>query len=219
MLIQLLYFPGCPHVAAARQVLQRALSKLDDPSPIVEVDVNDERTPAILRSWGSPTILIDGVDVGGERPTGSTCRLYPGSEQPGTPSAALLESALRRQTRRAPLSAPAIREVTTVFQVKAVEASVTFYGDKLGFKARYREGDGFAIVQRDGIDIILTAASDERWRTRSNLVERPAVSGAESFLPGTGSCRLRVEGIDELYAVYQAPDVERTSTRLPSPQH
>lgn len=105
------------------------------------------------------------------------------------------------------LRVPVIMDVTPVLQVKDVQASVAFYRDKLGFGARYQEQRGLAIVQRDGTDIILTAANDDRWRTRSDLAERPVVTSAESFLPGTGSCRIRVEGIEELYAAYQAAGV------------
>ena len=97
-----------------------------------------------------------------------------------------------------------IREVMPVFQVKNVQASVDFYRDKLGFRPRYQNGDAMAIVERDGTDIILTRADDESWRTRANFLQRPVASGAESFLPGTGSCRIRVEGVDELYAAYKA---------------
>ena len=207
MLIQLLYFPGCPHVATARQALQRAVAKLDETPPISEIDVTDDRTPEPLRLWGSPTILVDGVDVGGGRPSGSSCRLYPDSDNLGAPSNAMIEAALRPHTQYAAASVPTIREVTPVFQVKSVEASVKFYGERLGFIARYREGDGFAIVQRDGVDMILTGATDERWRTRLNLAERPVASGAESFLAGTGSCRIRVEGVDQLHEAYQGQGV------------
>jgi mercuric ion transport protein len=100
MLILLLYFPGCPHVATARQSLQRAVAKLAVAPPISEIDVTDERTPEPLRLWGSPTILIDGVDVGGGTPNGSSCRLYPHSDNSGSPSDAMIEAALRQQTRR-----------------------------------------------------------------------------------------------------------------------
>ena len=100
-----------------------------------------------------------------------------------------------------------IRDVTPVFQVKDVQASVDFYRDKLGFHPRYQNGDAMAIVERDGTDIILTRADDESWRTRATFLQRPVASGAESFLPGTGSCRIRVEGVDELYAAYRAQGV------------
>jgi len=69
VLVQLLYFPGCPHVEAARRVLREALAGLDE-SPVVEqVDVTASGTAAGLRGWGSPAI-------------------------PGTPSLTVLRAAL-----------------------------------------------------------------------------------------------------------------------------
>ena len=103
MLVELLYLPGCPHVELARKALKQALSKLEDVPDISELDVTDEHTPPHLRSWGSPTILIDGVDVAGASPSGSSCRLYPGSDHPGAPSLALIEAALRRSSPKGPL--------------------------------------------------------------------------------------------------------------------
>src|SRR6185312_2046001 len=75
MQIQLLYFRGCPHVEAARQALAQALRAVEDPPPVAEIDVTDPSTPVELRAWGSPTILIDGVDVTGGEASGSSCRL------------------------------------------------------------------------------------------------------------------------------------------------
>jgi len=73
---------------------------------------------------------------------------------------------------------------------------VEFYRDKLGFTLRHGE-DGFAIFQRDAVELHLWAATDESWRTRS--VASPVVSGAESFIAGTASCRVGVEGVEELH--------------------
>ncbi|BDZ95619.1 hypothetical protein VEE69_44960 (plasmid) [Escherichia coli] len=47
------------------------------------------------------------------------------------------------------------------------------------------------------VRIHLWEASDEGWRSRSN--DSPVCTGAESFIAGTASCRIEVEGIDELY--------------------
>jgi hypothetical protein len=50
--------------------------------------------PAAPRDWGSPTILVDGVDVAeAEQPTGLSCRLYPAGN---APSAEMIRRALAR---------------------------------------------------------------------------------------------------------------------------
>jgi len=84
--------------------------------------------------------------------------------------------------------------------VRDLNQSIEFYRDTLGFKLVHQEG-GFAIFKRDEVEIHLWAASDEGWRTREG--SRPIVSGAESFIAGTASCRIEVEGVDELHAQLQ----------------
>ena len=80
--------------------------------------------------------------------------------------------------------------------VKNMERGVEFYRDKLGFTFGHLEG-GFAIFRREAVEIHLWAATDERWRTRGG--SSPVVSGAESFIAGTASCRVEVEDVDGLY--------------------
>jgi mercuric ion transport protein len=88
-LVQLLHFPGCPHVDAARAALRAAGISFD------EVDVTAPGTPAALRNWGSPTILVDGRDVAGSpQPTGLSCRLYSSGD---APSVEMLHRALRHR--------------------------------------------------------------------------------------------------------------------------
>jgi hypothetical protein len=97
VLVQLLYFPGCPHVGAARRLLRQALGGLEDPPDVQEIDVTHASTPPHLSAWGSPTILVDGADVAGGTPSGTSCRLYVGSDSPGVPPLSLLEAALRKR--------------------------------------------------------------------------------------------------------------------------
>ena len=87
-----------------------------------------------------------------------------------------------------------------------VGAAVGFYNDRFGFETLHHDG-GFAVLRRDDAVIHLWESSDETWRTREDTLERPICSGAESFLSGTASCRIEVEGIDELYAELSASDV------------
>ena len=84
-------------------------------------------------------------------------------------------------------------------------AASAFYRDRLGFEVLHNDG-GFAVVARDEAVINLWEASDESWRERHS-VENPVRSGAESFIAGTASCRIRVEGVDELYAELSRAEV------------
>ena len=62
---------------------------------------------------------------------------------------------------------------------------------------------GFAVLGRDDAVVHLWEAGDETWRNRDSI-ERPVQSGAESFIAGTASCRIRVEelrGNDVLHPV------------------
>ncbi len=89
---------------------------------------------------------------------------------------------------------------TPALPVTEMERSIEFYRDKLGFTLRHQER-GFAIFRRDAVEIHLWAATDEGWRTRGGSL--PVVSGAESFIAGTASCRMEVEGVNELYQALQ----------------
>ena len=84
--------------------------------------------------------------------------------------------------------------------VKAIAQSVPFYRDLLGFSLVHQD-DGMAIFRRDDIEIHLWEASDESWQTRSGGA--PVVSGGESFIAGTASCRVEVRGVDDLHHVMQ----------------
>ena len=89
--------------------------------------------------------------------------------------------------------------------VRDARASVDFYRDRLGFDVLHHDG-GFAVVRRDEAVVHLWEASDDSWRRGVDL-ERPIDSGAESFIAGTASCRIAVDGVDELYAELQPRDV------------
>jgi catechol 2,3-dioxygenase-like lactoylglutathione lyase family enzyme len=87
--------------------------------------------------------------------------------------------------------------------VRDVPTATAFYVDLLGFDVAHTDGH-FSVLQRDQARIHLWEASDASWRGRHDLSAQPVVSGAESFLAGTASCRIEVEGIDELYAEMDA---------------
>lgn len=96
--IQLLVFEGCPLASAARQSLRKALAglKLTD---FEEVDLLGSSTPEDLKSWGSPTILIDGNDlVGAEKGAAIGCRVYAGPGKVPTPDE--ISAAVQKSFRR-----------------------------------------------------------------------------------------------------------------------
>jgi len=89
--------------------------------------------------------------------------------------------------------------------VRDAAGAVDFYRDRFGFEALHHDG-GFAVLARDEAVLHLWEASDETWRERESL-DRPVQSGAESFISGTASCRVRVDGVDALYDELRRRDV------------
>ena len=95
--VELLYFPDCPNVPAAREQLRRACDAAGVPAAWSEIDVTAESSPAHARGYGSPTILVDGKDVTGAPPGDSaSCRIYVGSDVRGVPPLDAIIAALRR---------------------------------------------------------------------------------------------------------------------------
>ncbi len=82
MQIQFLTFDGCPLADAAQRVLEQALVQCGLRADAYEtVDVLDPATSTALRGWGSPTILVNGIDVTGQPPAGGvSCRIYDGPD-------------------------------------------------------------------------------------------------------------------------------------------
>lgn len=97
MKIQLLTFPDCPNAEAARSALREAMAAEHTDAPVEEIDISAADAPHELRAWGSPTILIDGADVTGAKPSSGEigCRLYAG----GAPTLPQIRGALRGHSR------------------------------------------------------------------------------------------------------------------------
>jgi catechol 2,3-dioxygenase-like lactoylglutathione lyase family enzyme len=90
--------------------------------------------------------------------------------------------------------------------VRDAGAAVDFYRDRLGFQVLHQD-EGFAVLGRDDAQVHVWQAGDESWRERVALRETPISSGAESFIAGTASCRIKVDGVDDLYEELSAKDV------------
>lgn len=98
-----------------------------------------------------------------------------------------------------------LEQTIPALPVRDVRAAVAFYGARLGFEVGHHE-DGFAVLRRDEAVLHLWEASDESWRGRAPSSE-PVSSGAESFISGTASCRIRVDGVDELFEEFRRSEV------------
>lgn len=88
--IELVYFAGCPHVEAARTALRAALEVAGLPAAWREWDQAQPGVPERVMGYGSPTVLVDGMDITGNAPenVGLACRAD------GVPSSAALQLAL-----------------------------------------------------------------------------------------------------------------------------
>ena len=103
-LVELIYDADCPNVGLARRRLEQALSEAGQ-ADWLEWDRSSSESPAYACRFGSPTILIDGIDVAGEGPSvdACACRVYDiDGHLDGAPAAAVILSAYRQATRSEP---------------------------------------------------------------------------------------------------------------------
>ncbi|MBU1191786.1 MAG: hypothetical protein KKA36_03130 [Gammaproteobacteria bacterium] len=79
--IELIYERTCPNVEAARALIKAACAQIGCSAEWHEWEVSDARLPAYARGFGSPTILVDMVDVAGQSAgVSDCCRIYPGGK-------------------------------------------------------------------------------------------------------------------------------------------
>lgn len=92
MRIQVLFFEGCPNYGPAIELVR----SIAPDATIEAVEIKTQQDAERMRFLGSPTILVDGMDVEPEARTrtdfGFTCRTYGGR---GLPSRELVASAIR----------------------------------------------------------------------------------------------------------------------------
>lgn len=96
MKVEVLYFEGCPNHAPAMQLARDVLSELGVEAKVEEVEVTTQEQVVERRFLGSPTMLVDGVDVEpsarGRTDFGFACRMYSGK---GVPSKELVVQAMQ----------------------------------------------------------------------------------------------------------------------------
>lgn len=79
--VELVYDPDCPNVERARLAIRTALASIGVPAVWREWNRSDPATLHVLRALGSPSILINGLDVGADGATAAesnanSCRVY-----------------------------------------------------------------------------------------------------------------------------------------------
>ena len=76
--VELVYDPDCPNVQRARKAMLESFSQARLEPSWTEWDGTSSESPAYVRRYGSPTILVNGRDVAGVAPgkKGASCRLY-----------------------------------------------------------------------------------------------------------------------------------------------
>ncbi len=97
--VELIYDTDCPNIQHARRALLEGFNLAGLQPSWTEWDRKSPDSPAYARTYGSPTILVGGRDVGGAAPGdgGSSCRLYRSGSGAfgGAPSAEEVAEVLR----------------------------------------------------------------------------------------------------------------------------
>lgn len=104
MKIELIYEKTCPNIQLAREQLATALKVLGFKSHWQEWEVTDPDCPTYAHGLGSPSILVNGNDVGNISTTGHdfSCRVYVDEtgKTSGSPTVKTLIQAIARADSR-----------------------------------------------------------------------------------------------------------------------
>ena len=100
--VELIYDHTCPHVEVARDRLRAALADAGLPPVWQEWERAALGSPRYAQQWGSPTILVNGRDVGAHGAQRTTldgragCRVYPDAagRLGGAPTVGMITAAL-----------------------------------------------------------------------------------------------------------------------------
>lgn len=99
MKIKVLYFRGCPNHPLTVKRVREVVDELGVDAQIDEVEVTSDDDVVSLRFAGSPTVLVDGVDIDPSQREnaayGFGCRTFDGQ---GVPSKAMIRDALTRRS-------------------------------------------------------------------------------------------------------------------------
>ena len=97
MQIDILYFEGCPHHIPTVERVKQIVAEMGLTIPVTEVQITTPEEAQQRRFLGSPTVLVDGVDIDPDAQQrasdGLSCRVYPGVA--GLPPDEMIRAALQ----------------------------------------------------------------------------------------------------------------------------
>jgi mercuric ion transport protein len=80
LVVELVYDRDCPNVERAREMIRAALHEVGADPVWTEWDRESIETPTNRRQFGSPTVLVNGHDIGCDdgdvMPAANACRVY-----------------------------------------------------------------------------------------------------------------------------------------------
>lgn len=128
MRVELIYDTDCPNVAETRANLLQAFAAARLKAKWTEWERSSPSSPAYAVGFGSPSILVDGLDVAGDNPREhiSCCRLYASVEggYSGAPSVELLKASFASAT----LAAASSHRKASFLAVPGIVLSVLPFG-------------------------------------------------------------------------------------------
>lgn len=95
MIIELVYFNGCPNMDETRDNIKKACEATGQIVELKEWNRNDTSIPEHVKGYGSPTVLVNGEDIAGEKRDTlreANCRIYTGMTK--VPSIELITEAI-----------------------------------------------------------------------------------------------------------------------------
>lgn len=100
MIVDVLYFGGCPNHALTRDLVKNVLFEHGMIAEVRDVEVTDAVDAQRKQFLGSPTVRVNGIDVdpsaAGVDRFGLMCRVYRRNDvASGVPSREMIENALR----------------------------------------------------------------------------------------------------------------------------
>lgn len=98
MQIEILYFEGCPNHVPTVELVKRIVADLGVTADIEEIELMSPEDVERLRFLGSPTVLVDGIDIDPDARNRTdysySCRVYGGMS--GLPPEVMLIDALQQ---------------------------------------------------------------------------------------------------------------------------